>query len=84
MPAVEDFPPVVQREWNAKQAPAPLQPAPPAHQPPTDDRRRGGLLSRITGLGKKNAESAQMRGSDTNQPTEPEAPLPVFFGRERR
>ncbi len=84
MPAVEDFPPVAQREWNAKQAPAAMEPAAPVHQPPTDDRRRGGLLSRITGLGKKNAESGQMRASDANQTAEPEAPLPVFFGRERR
>ncbi len=84
MPAVEDFPAVGQREWHAKQAPVPAHTPAPAHQPPTDERRRGGLLSRITGLGKKSAETAPIRNSDTTQTGEGEAPLPVFFGRERR
>jgi cell division protein FtsZ len=75
MPAVEDFPPVVQREWHAKQSAPPQQ---------ADVRQKSSLLSRITGLGKRPADPQPALPSDQNVTSDQDVPMPVQFGRERR
>lgn len=78
MPGLEDFPPVAQREWHAKQA-APTQQAPAGQ---SEERRKGGLLSRITGLGKRSADPSP-RDAAPNQTADSDGPLPAMMGRER-
>jgi cell division protein FtsZ len=81
MPAVEDFPAVGQRDWHAKQAPA------PAAANLSDDRKKAGFFGRLGGLGRKGPESGNPKAAE-NQNLAPsiehDPPLPVFFGRERR
>jgi cell division protein FtsZ len=82
MPSVEDFPAVGQRDWYDKQ-PHPAQPGANA----SDDRRKAGFFSRIGNMGRKPADNSKSAASDSQalaQSYEPDAPLPVFFGRERR
>ena len=77
LPQVEDLPVVGQREWNARQGTN-------APQGPGDEQKRKSFFGRLTNLGRRTHEASL----DTNQSgmnTEDEdAPLPVFFGRERR
>jgi cell division protein FtsZ len=82
MPSVEDFPAVGQREWYDKQPNAPVAAANVA-----DERRKAGFFSRIGNMGRKPAGSSNSAASENQalaQSYEPDAPLPVFFGRERR
>jgi cell division protein FtsZ len=79
MPTVEDFPLVGQREYWAKTAgarrgqPAPRQPeAPP---------RRMGLLERITGARRAKANARQ---ATTEQSTDEQLEMPVFFRRDQK
>ncbi|MGL4395161.1 MAG: cell division protein FtsZ [Hyphomicrobium sp.] len=84
MPDVAEFPPVAQREWQARQG-APALPAAtttPVHQTP----KKPGILGRIAGIGRKADDVAVAKpsaGSEQRTPDD-EPPLPVFFGRERR
>jgi cell division protein FtsZ len=82
MPSVEDFPAVGQRDWYDKQPNTPVAAANAA-----DDSRKAGFFSRMGNMGRKPAENSKASGSDAQalaQTFEPDAPLPVFFGRERR
>lgn len=82
MPSVEDFPAVGQREWYDKQPNAPV-----AAPPTADDGRKAGFFSRIGSMARKPAENSKSAASEPQaltQTYEPDAPLPVFFGRERR
>lgn len=82
MPAVEDFPAVGQRDWHAKQSGTNLN-----AEKTGDGVRKGGFFGRISGLGRRSAESGAKpatNGQELAQSEEQEAPLPVFFGRERR
>ena len=80
MPEVEEFPPVGQREWHAKNASSDSYSG-GSVQP------RQGLLGRLTGLGRRTPqatapnqnESASRQGHGDNDP-----PLPMILGRERR
>jgi len=72
LPSVEDFPAVGQREWHARQQGTVAQ--------PTEEPRKSGFFGRLTGMGKKAAPAPD--GLQTSNDSE--APLPVFFGRERR
>src|SRR5258706_2946559 len=55
MPAVEDFPPVGQREYHAKAVHADLGRAEPPVDDPEIQPRKRGLFSRLTGLGRTDA-----------------------------
>ncbi len=82
MPAVEDFPDVGQRDWHAKQSGSP-----PASGSVLEDRRNRGFFGRISGLGRRPPDSQgadRGQGNDKRVVPEDEAPLPIFFGRERR
>ena len=96
MPAVEDFPPVAQREYWAKASDV-ARPAgqtkgvyPQQADPPPP--RRPGLLQRLTGVGRdKRGESNRderrsAHGSNGTVPPsdEEQVDLPVFFGRGKR
>jgi cell division protein FtsZ len=82
LPAIEDFPPQAQREWNAH------------HRGPGDtwrqgaeERRKQGFFGRLTGFGRKLSEtksSSRASPSHASNTEEDEVQLPVFFGRERR
>ncbi len=89
MPDLQEFPEVAQREWQSKRAGA---------QPETaktdagkigagrddDGRRKGGLFSRLTGLGRGKPEPVAAHSYDIESQSPDEVPLPIFFGRERR
>ena len=82
MPSVEDFPAVGQREWYDKQPSGTV-----AAANATDDRRKTGFFSRIGSIGRKSPDNSKSAAADSQglaQSYEPDAPLPVFFGRERR
>ncbi len=85
MPAVEDFPDVGQRDWHAKQSAAGTSQA-----RATESARSRGFFGRISALGRRSQEAAPVapmaRGAsvDGRIRSDDEAPLPVFFGRERR
>jgi cell division protein FtsZ len=92
MPAVEDFPPVGQREYWAKASDV-SRASDRSHQQPIDPpQRRPGLLQRLTGAGRdKRAESNRRDRSsayDGNGPgshgADEQVDLPVFFGRNKR
>ena len=91
MPAVEDFPPVGQREYWAKASDVSRAPG-RSHQQPIDPPRRPGLLQRLTGAGRdKRAESNRRdrssaydgNGAESHAADE-QVDLPVFFGRDKR
>jgi len=75
MPAIEDLPEIGQREWRARQSGN--APAPQA----SDDSRKRGFFDRLTGKGRRPADTSQQVPSNAG---EDESPLPVFFGRDRR
>ena len=82
IPALEEFPDVGQREWHAKKSPANLP-----DSDLQDDRRRQGFFGRLTGLGRRPQDArGPQRGpqAESGPAHEEEAPLPIFFGRERR
>lgn len=88
MPAVEDFPPLAQREYWAKASDV-SRAAGRSHQQPIDPpQRRPGLLQRLTGAGRdKRAESNRRDRSsayDDNHGADEQVDLPVFFGRDKR
>jgi cell division protein FtsZ len=94
MPAVEDFPPVAQREYWAKASDVarPAGHARDVYAQPVDAPRRPGLLQRLTGVGRdKRAESNRdergsahtANGADAHG-REEQVDLPVFFGRGKR
>ncbi len=82
MPGVEDFPAVGQREWLSKQ-PEGMTEA----ERPADNTKKTGFFGRFGGMSRKPADAQQSQAPNTlesDQTHEQEAPLPVFFGRERR
>jgi cell division protein FtsZ len=92
MPAVEDFPPVAQREYWAKASDV-GRAAGRSHQQPVDPpQRRPGLLQRLTGVGRdKRAESNRRDRSSAyddngagSHGADEQVDLPVFFGRGKR
>lgn len=93
MPAVEDFPPVGQREYWAKASDV-SRTAGRSHQQPIDPppQRRPGLLQRLTGAGRdKRAESNRRDRSSAHDGNgtgshgaDEQVDLPVFFGRNKR
>jgi cell division protein FtsZ len=96
MPAVEDFPPVAQREYWAKASDVsrPTGKSQQHMQPQQADapQRRPGLLQRLTGAGRdKRAESNRRDRSSahdgngaSSHGTAEQVDLPVFFGRDKR
>ncbi|NOT70642.1 MAG: cell division protein FtsZ [Hyphomicrobium sp.] len=79
MPAVEDFPPVGQRDWHAKQTGSGEN-----GEKSGGDQRKSGFFGRF---GRKTAEAQQNLANSGNEATQsapPDPALPVFFGRERR
>ncbi len=80
MPEVEEFPPVGQREWHAKNVSS------ESYGGGTVQPRQG-LLGRLTGLGRR---TQQATGPNQNEPAvrhgngDNEPPLPLILGRERR
>jgi hypothetical protein len=92
MPAVEDFPPLAQREYWARASDV-SRTAGRSHQQPSDPpHRRPGLLQRLTGAGRdKRAESNRRdrnsayddNGTGSHGADE-QVDLPVFFGRDKR
>ena len=82
MPAVEDFPAVGQRALQAKQGAVA-----PNSDRSSEDRRKGGFFGRLSGLGRRPVETGRApdnRDRELNSLQDQDAPLPVFFGRERR
>jgi cell division protein FtsZ len=85
MPVVEDFPDVGQRDWHAKQS----EPG-TSQVSGTESVRSRGFFGRISALGRRSQEAAPAvpmargAGVDGRFRSDDEAPLPVFFGRERR
>ena len=85
MPTVEDFPDVGQRDWHAKQSPTGTP-----RSNSSDTGRSRGFFGRIGALGRRSqdtppaAPTAHGLGVDGRTRSDEEAPLPVFFGRERR
>ena len=82
MPAVEDFPAVGQRDWQGKQ---PFKNS--AQESPAAESRKTGFFGRISGMARKPAEANKVTASgsvDSMHTHDADAPLPVFFGRERR
>ena len=82
MPAVEDFPAVGQREWHARQAPVSS-----ASSAPSEDRKKTGFFGKFGGLSRRGNELSstdKSQKSEQRSVHEQDAPLPVFFGRERR
>ena len=82
MPAVDDFPAVGQRDWHAKQMGNSQSAA-----KSSDDRKKLGFFGRLGGIGRKQpdkANAAQQNALDAGLEMDHDAPLPVFFGRERR
>ena len=78
IPGVEEFPPVGQKQWQAKQTPQPSSAAVP------DDIRKRGLLGRLSGIGKRGGDARAQSAQSVQAASEESTPLPVFFGRERR
>ena len=82
LPAIEDFPPQAQKEWNAHhRAPG------DAWQHGAEERRKQGFFGRLTGFGRKSADaksSSRTSASRASNTEEDEVQLPVFFGREGR
>ena len=96
MPAVEDFPPVAQREYWAKtnEISRPQAPTQPMYGQRVDSPpRRPGLLQRLTGVGGRDKHRDSNRGdrssahaghrADSDNADE-QVDLPVFFGRNKR
>jgi cell division protein FtsZ len=97
MPSVDDFPPVGQREYWAKQGEPNGRAAQPGLDPisphaPESPAPKTSLLRRLTGasLGRREAPSAaEPRADDSDhrlgpQFAEDNVDLPVFFGRKKR
>ncbi len=93
MPAVEDFPPVAQREYWAKAGDAGRPAGKSQHRvyPQQTDAppRRPSLLQRLTGAGRdKSPNSGDRRSAHADRGSAHEADeqvdLPVFFGRDKR
>jgi cell division protein FtsZ len=94
MPAVEDFPPLAQREYWAKASDV-AKPAAQARdvysQQADAPPRRPGLLQRLTGVGREKRgdsnrdERRSAHGSNGTVPhsVEEQVDLPVFFGRSK-
>ncbi len=75
MPAIEDLPEIGQREWRARQSSSASIPQ------ASDDSRKRGFFDRLTGKGRRPADTSQQVPSNAD---DDDTPLPVFFGRERR
>jgi cell division protein FtsZ len=93
MPAVEDFPPVGQREYWAKSGDPKGQPVRPetghAHHPgPESPAPKTSLLRRLTGAGRARASTQPKVEEAAARPgpsvTNEDVDLPVFFGRKKR
>lgn len=76
IPAVEDLPPVGQREWHAK------QPGSASTTQPVDEHRKKGLFDRLAGLGRR--QDGRPHDDPSAQDSQEETKLPEFFGRARR
>ena len=95
MPAVEDFPPVAQREYWAKAsdtgAPAGRS-RHNAHHESDTPQRRPGLLQRLTGAGRDRRPESNRRDKNSahdgngagSHGSDEQVDLPVFFGRDKR
>jgi cell division protein FtsZ len=78
IPGIEDFPPHVQREWNAHHGNEDTASPRYAEEP-----KKQGFFGRFTGLGRKSSE-VKSSASNTFDADEGSEPLPFFAGRERR
>jgi hypothetical protein len=76
MPQIEELPVVGQREWNARQSGT-------SSPQPNEDLRKKGFFDRLTGRGRRTSGVDTPPAAQGDESRE-EAPLPVFFGRERR
>jgi len=82
LPAIEDFPPQAQKEWNAHHGAS----GEAWHQD-AENRRKQGFFGRLTDFVRKSPEarsSSRASPSHTSSAEEVDVQLPVFFGRERR
>jgi cell division protein FtsZ len=82
LPSVEDFPAVGQRDWLSKQPGDTTQ-----SDQASESQKKSGFFGRLGSLGRRPNEASQQgaRNLTESEPAhEQEAPLPVFFGRERR
>jgi cell division protein FtsZ len=93
MPAVEDFPPVAQREYWAKaESGRPDAHARDMYPQQRDVPRKPGLLARLTGAGRDrrgdsmrgDGRSAHATNGSAARHEEERTDLPVFFGRGKR
>jgi cell division protein FtsZ len=75
MPGVEDFPPIAQREWHSKQN---------VSGGAAQDARKGSLLSRITGLGKRPVEPNHSAQDAQNHAADQAFPQQSQVARESR
>lgn len=77
LPEVEDLPVVGQREWNARQGTN-------APHGPAEEQKRKSFFGRLTNLGRRTHEASLETNQSGMNTEDDDAPLPVFFGRERR
>ncbi len=77
LPAVEDLPVVGQREWHARQGAGAPNAAP-------EEQKRKSFFGRLTNLGRRSNEASLEANQSGMNTDDQDAPLPVFFGRERR
>jgi hypothetical protein len=77
LPAVEDLPVVGQREWHARQGAGAPNGVPEA-------QKRKSFFGRLTNLGRRMNEGSLEANQSSMNTEDEDAPLPVFFGRERR
>jgi cell division protein FtsZ len=95
MPAVEDFPPVAQREYWAKASDTGTPAGRSrhnAHHESDTPQRRPGLLQRLTGAGSNRRPESNRRDKNSAHDgngagahgSDEQVDLPVFFGRDKR
>ena len=95
MPAVEDFPPVAQREYWAKASDTGTPAGRSrhnAHHESDTPQRRPGLLQRLTGAGRDRRPESNRRDKNSAHDgngagahgSDEQVDLPVFFGRDKR
>jgi cell division protein FtsZ len=83
LPAIEDFPPQAQREWNAHHGGYSAGGWPQG----SEERRKQGFFGRLTSFGRKAQEpKSSPYASNTSAPDsdDEDVQVPVFFSRERR
>jgi cell division protein FtsZ len=82
LPAIEDFPPQAQKEWNAHHG---AQGAVSENGP--ELRRKSGFFGRLTGFGRKSSDAkarSRAKNLSASDEQENEAQMPIYFGRDGR